>query len=130
MFNSRLELYQFFFKEALNVAKLQVENGAQVLDINMDEGLLDGVAAMAKFVNLIASEPDIAKVYIKRLKKQMSLQIITSGCSSTCGRRCNGSSRVDFSVCRFLFASTHQTLPSSKLASSRLRANVLLTALV
>lgn len=52
-------------KEALNVAKLQVENGAQVLDINMDEGLLDGVAAMAKFVNLISSEPDIAKVYQK-----------------------------------------------------------------
>ena len=51
-------------KEALNVAKLQVENGAQVLDINMDEGLLDGVAAMAKFVNLIASEPAIAKVYL------------------------------------------------------------------
>jgi 5-methyltetrahydrofolate--homocysteine methyltransferase len=42
---------------------LQVENGAQVLDINMDEGLLDGVAAMAKFVKLIASEPEIAKVY-------------------------------------------------------------------
>ena len=41
---------------------LQVENGAQVLDINMDEGMLDGVAAMTKFCNLIASEPDIAKV--------------------------------------------------------------------
>jgi 5-methyltetrahydrofolate--homocysteine methyltransferase len=41
---------------------VQVENGAQVIDINMDEGLLDGCAAMTKFVNLIASEPDIAKV--------------------------------------------------------------------
>ena len=41
---------------------MQVENGAQVLDINMDEGMLDGVAAMTKFCNLIASEPDIAKV--------------------------------------------------------------------
>merc|ERR1712223_1149867 len=50
------------FEEALSIAKLQVENGAQVLDINMDEGLLDGVAAMTKFCNLIASEPDIAKV--------------------------------------------------------------------
>ena len=50
------------FQEALTVAKQQVENGAQVLDINMDEGMLDGVAAMAKFVNLISSEPDIAKV--------------------------------------------------------------------
>lgn len=44
------------------MAKMQVENGAQILDINMDEGLLDGVTAMTKFVNLVASEPDIAKV--------------------------------------------------------------------
>lgn len=49
-------------QEALAVAKLQVENGAQVLDINMDEGMLDGVSCMAKFVNLISSEPEIAKV--------------------------------------------------------------------
>ena len=41
---------------------LQVENGAQVLDINMDEGMLDGVSAMTKFCNLISSEPDISKV--------------------------------------------------------------------
>lgn len=39
-----------------------MENGAQILDINMDEGMLDGVACMAKFVNLISSEPEIAKV--------------------------------------------------------------------
>ncbi|KAJ8309214.1 hypothetical protein KUTeg_014088 [Tegillarca granosa] len=50
------------YEEALGIAKQQVENGAQILDINMDEGMLDGVAAMTKFVNLIASEPDIAKV--------------------------------------------------------------------
>ncbi|KAK6182786.1 hypothetical protein SNE40_010391 [Patella caerulea] len=50
------------YEEALSIAKLQVENGAQVLDINMDEGLLDGIAAMNKFINLISSEPDIAKV--------------------------------------------------------------------
>ena len=57
------ELISFIaFQEALTIAKLQVENGAQVLDINMDEGMLDGVAAMTKFCNLIASEPDIAKV--------------------------------------------------------------------
>ncbi|XP_018014823.1 methionine synthase [Hyalella azteca] len=48
--------------EALAIAKTQVENGAQVLDINMDEGLLDGVAAMTKFLNLIATEPDVCKV--------------------------------------------------------------------
>jgi len=46
----------------LNVAKSQVENGAVVLDINMDEGMLDSQAAMSRFVNLISSEPDIAKV--------------------------------------------------------------------
>ncbi|ESO13245.1 hypothetical protein HELRODRAFT_63136, partial [Helobdella robusta] len=50
------------YDEALNVAKTQVENGAVVLDINMDEGMLDGKAAMTKFVNLISSEPDIGKV--------------------------------------------------------------------
>ena len=50
------------FDEALVVARQQVDSGAQVIDINMDEGLLDGVSAMTKFVNLIASEPDIAKV--------------------------------------------------------------------
>ena len=49
-------------QDALAIAKSQVESGAQVLDINMDEGMLDGVAAMTKFVNLIASEPDISKV--------------------------------------------------------------------
>uniref|UniRef100_A0A8C3UG44 Methionine synthase n=1 Tax=Catharus ustulatus TaxID=91951 RepID=A0A8C3UG44_CATUS len=50
------------YEEALSVAKLQVEMGAQILDINMDDGMLDGPAAMAKFCNLISSEPDIAKV--------------------------------------------------------------------
>ncbi|MES2307329.1 MAG: dihydropteroate synthase, partial [Verrucomicrobiota bacterium] len=52
------------YEEALAVARQQVENGAQIIDINMDEGMLDGVAAMTKFVNLVASEPDIAKVPI------------------------------------------------------------------
>ncbi len=50
------------YDEALSIAKAQVENGAQVLDINMDEGMLDGASAMTRFCNLIASEPDIAKV--------------------------------------------------------------------
>ena len=50
------------YDEALSVAKSQVEMGAQVLDINMDEGMLDGVAAMSKFVNLITTEPEIACV--------------------------------------------------------------------
>ncbi|HSH71752.1 MAG TPA: methionine synthase [Methylophilaceae bacterium] len=50
------------YDEALVVARQQVENGAQVIDINMDEGMLDAVAAMTHFLNLVASEPDIARV--------------------------------------------------------------------
>ena len=50
------------YDEALEVAKQQVETGAQVIDVNMDEAMLDGEAAMVKFLNLIASEPDISKV--------------------------------------------------------------------
>jgi 5-methyltetrahydrofolate--homocysteine methyltransferase len=50
------------FEQALAVARQQVENGAQVIDINMDEAMLDSKAAMVRFLNLIASEPDIAKV--------------------------------------------------------------------
>jgi len=52
------------YDEALSVARQQVENGAQVIDINMDEGMLDAVKAMTHFLNLIASEPDIARVPI------------------------------------------------------------------
>ncbi|MGE0313711.1 MAG: methionine synthase [Lautropia sp.] len=52
------------YDEALAVARQQVENGAQVIDINMDEAMLDSVKAMTRFLNLIASEPDIARVPI------------------------------------------------------------------
>ena len=52
------------YDEALSVARDQVEGGAQIIDINMDEGMLDGVFAMTKFLNLIASEPDISRVPI------------------------------------------------------------------
>ena len=50
------------YEEALDVARTQVEGGAQIIDVNMDEGMLDGVFAMTKFLNLIAAEPDIARV--------------------------------------------------------------------
>jgi len=50
------------YDEALEIAKQQVATGAQVIDVNMDEAMLDGEAAMAKYLNLIASEPDISKV--------------------------------------------------------------------
>lgn len=52
------------FDEALAVARQQVENGAQIIDVNMDEAMLDSRAAMVRFLNLIASEPDIARVPI------------------------------------------------------------------
>ncbi len=52
------------YEEALSVARQQVENGAQIIDINMDEGMLDAVHAMTYFLNLVASEPDISRVPI------------------------------------------------------------------
>ena len=52
------------FEEALAVAREQVENGAQIIDINMDDGLIDGKQAMVKFLNLVLSEPDISRVPI------------------------------------------------------------------
>src|ERR1017187_4028631 len=50
------------YEEALSVARQQVENGAQILDINMDDALLDGEKAMTTFLNLMQAEPDIAKI--------------------------------------------------------------------
>src|SRR5205085_8527205 len=50
------------FEEAVGVARQQVENGANVIDICMDEGMIDGVAAMTRFLQLLASEPEVAKV--------------------------------------------------------------------
>jgi len=50
------------YAAAVDVARQQVENGAQIIDVNMDEGMLDGVAAMQTFLRLIAAEPDIARV--------------------------------------------------------------------
>ncbi|HEY9126243.1 MAG TPA: methionine synthase [Acidobacteriaceae bacterium] len=50
------------YEEAVSVARQQVENGANILDICMDEGMIDGVAAMSRFVQLLASEPEVAKV--------------------------------------------------------------------
>ncbi|HQW37395.1 MAG TPA: methionine synthase, partial [Usitatibacteraceae bacterium] len=52
------------YAEALSVARQQVENGAQVIDVNMDEAMLDSAAAMTRFLNLVAAEPDIARVPI------------------------------------------------------------------
>ena len=50
------------FDEAIAIARHQVDGGAQIVDINMDDGLIDGKEAMVRFLNLIASEPDICRV--------------------------------------------------------------------
>ena len=52
------------FEDALEIAKGQVEGGAQVIDVNMDDGMIEGEKSMVRFLNLIASEPDISKVPI------------------------------------------------------------------
>src|SRR5690606_5055307 len=52
------------YEEALSIARQQVENGAQVLDVNMDDALLDGEKAMVTFLNLLQAEPDIARIPI------------------------------------------------------------------
>ena len=52
------------YTTAVEVARQQIESGAQIIDVNMDEGLLDGIKAMQTFLNLIAAEPDIARVPI------------------------------------------------------------------
>ncbi len=61
------------YAEAVEVARQQVENGAQILDVNMDEGLIDSQAAMVRFLNLIASEPDIARVPVMVDSSQWSV---------------------------------------------------------
>ncbi len=72
------------YEEALQVARLQVENGAQILDINMDEGLLDSKEAMTSFLNLIASEPDIARVPL--MLDSSNWQVIEAGLKCTQGK--------------------------------------------
>lgn len=72
------------FEEALDIARAQVEGGAQIIDINMDEGMLDGVKAMTTFLNLIASEPDIARVPV--MIDSSKWEIIEAGLKVTQGK--------------------------------------------
>ena len=65
------------YDEAIDVARQQVENGAQIIDVNMDEGMLDGKSAMIKFLNLIAAEPDISRVPV--MIDSSKWEIIESG---------------------------------------------------
>lgn len=72
------------YEEALDIARAQVEGGAQIIDINMDEGMLDGVYAMTKFLNLIAAEPDIARVPV--MIDSSKWEIIEAGLKVTQGK--------------------------------------------
>jgi len=72
------------YEEALSVARQQVENGAQVLDVNMDDALLDGVQAMTTFLNLLQSEPDIAKIPI--MVDSSKFEIIEAGLKCVQGK--------------------------------------------
>jgi 5-methyltetrahydrofolate--homocysteine methyltransferase len=65
------------YDEALEVAREQVANGAQIIDINMDEGMLDSEAAMVRFLKLVAAEPDICRVPI--MVDSSKWEIIESG---------------------------------------------------
>ena len=72
------------YAEALEVARDQVDGGAQIIDVNMDEGMIDGVQAMTKFLNLIASEPDISRVPI--MIDSSKWEIIEAGLKTVQGK--------------------------------------------
>ncbi len=72
------------YEEALSVARQQVENGAQIIDINMDDALLDGVTAMTTFLNLVQAEPDIAKIPI--MIDSSKFEIIEAGLKCVQGK--------------------------------------------
>ncbi|MDP1843103.1 MAG: methionine synthase [Sediminibacterium sp.] len=72
------------YEEALSVARQQVENGAQVLDVNMDDALLEGVLAMTTFLNLVQSEPDIARIPI--MIDSSKFEIIEAGLKCVQGK--------------------------------------------
>ena len=72
------------YTSALDVARQQVQNGAQIIDINMDEAMLDSKAAMVKFLNLIASEPDISRVPV--MIDSSKWEVIEAGLKCVQGR--------------------------------------------
>src|SRR4028118_1021907 len=72
------------YEEALSVARQQVESGAQILDINMDDALLDGVQAMTTFLNMLQSEPDIARIPI--MIDSSKFEIIEAGLKCVQGK--------------------------------------------
>ena len=97
------------FDEALDVARDQVEGGAQIIDINMDEGMIDGVEAMTTFLNLVAAEPDIARVPI--MIDSSKWEIIEAGLKCVQGKCVVNSISLKGGEEEFIAqARTHQTL--------------------
>ncbi len=74
------------YEEALEIARHQVEGGAQIIDINMDDGLIDGKQAMIRFLNLVMAEPDIARVPI--MIDSSKWEIIEAGLQLGSGKMC------------------------------------------
>src|SRR6187455_825620 len=72
------------YEQALSVARQQVENGAQIIDVNMDDALLDGVHAMTTFLNLLQSEPDIARIPV--MIDSSKFEIIEAGLKCVQGK--------------------------------------------
>ena len=72
------------YEEAISVARQQVENGAQIIDVNMDDAMLDGVTAMTTFLNLVQSEPDIARIPI--MIDSSKFEIIEAGLKCVQGK--------------------------------------------
>jgi 5-methyltetrahydrofolate--homocysteine methyltransferase len=89
------------FAEALHVARDQVENGAQIIDVNMDEGLLDSKRAMITFLNLIAGEPDIARVPV--MLDSSKFAVIEAGLECVQGKAVVNSISMKEGVDQFLY---------------------------
>ncbi len=92
------------FAEALDVARQQVENGAQIIDVNMDEGLLDSKQAMVTFLNLIATEPDIARVPV--MIDSSKFEVIEAGLECVQGKAVVNSISLKEGVEQFLAQAT------------------------
>ena len=93
------------YDEALDIARDQVTGGAQILDVNMDEGMLDGVEAMTHFLNLIASEPDIARIPI--MIDSSKWEIIAAGLKCVQGKAVVNSISLKSGEAEFLYQARH-----------------------
>ena len=100
------------YDEALDIARHQVDGGAQIIDINMDDGLIDGKQAMVRFLNLIAAEPDICRVPI--MIDSSKWEIIEAGLQVVQGKCVVNSISLKEGEEKFIWeATTNKTIRSS-----------------